>query len=389
MYGIDIIEVKRVKEIAEKHDGFLEKVFNKEEIERINKRKEPYERIAGMYAAKEAVSKAMGTGIGKTTFHDIKLKYDGDVPRAEACGKNFYLSISHEKNYAIAFAKLDEDKIELDKDIIKKLKRRDSDTHKGDYGKIAIIAGSLGMSGSAYLSSNAALKMGAGLVYNVVPEELLNIMSIKFVEPIAKSFKTIDAMIEFLKGMDSIAIGPGMGTDESAILKLKLAISFTDKKIVIDADGLNILSKNLKMLKEREEFTTVLTPHEGEFARLCHKSVEDIRENRLELSKEFAKKHKVILLLKGNKTIITDGQRVHINTTGNPGMATAGNGDVLTGIIATLLKSHDVFDAATIGAYIHGLSGDIFANKNSMTTLRARDLIDNLDEVFYEIEKLL
>lgn len=389
MYGIDIIEVKRIKEIVEKHDGFLKKVFDEEEIERINKRREPYERIAGMYAAKEAVSKAMGTGIGKTTFHDIKLKYDGNLPRAEVEGKKFYLSISHEKDYAIAFAKLDKEKVELDRDIIKKIKKRESDTHKGDYGKIAIIAGSLGMTGSAYLSSNAAMKMGAGLVYNIVPKELLNIMSIKFVEPIAKSFDDLEEMKEFLNGIDVIAVGPGMGQSDDAVEKLKLALSFRDKKIIVDADGLNILSKNLEMLKERKEFTTVLTPHEGEFARLCNKSLEEVRENRLELSKEFAQKHKVILLLKGNKTIITDGQRVHINTTGNPGMATAGSGDVLTGIISTLLKSHDAFDAAVIGAYIHGLSGDIFAKKNSMTTLRSRDLIENLDEVFREIEKLL
>lgn len=389
MQGIDIVEVRRIQKIVEKHPEFLQKVFNEEEIERIKKRRNPYERIAGMYAAKEAVSKAMATGIGKfLSFHDIKLKYDGELPRAEVREKNFRLTISHEKNYAIAFAEFVEDEVKIDTEIIGKIKKRSPNTHKGDYGKIAIIAGSLGMTGSAYLSTNAALKMGAGLVYNIVPREILDIMSIKYIEPIAKSFDELTDMEEFLKGIDVIAVGPGMGTGEEAKEKLKLALKFKDKKIVVDADGLNILSKDLELLKIRDEFTTVLTPHEGEFARLCKRSVEEVRENRIELAKEFAGENKVVLLLKGHETIITDGERVEINKTGNAGMATAGSGDVLTGIIATLLKTQDAFDAAIMGAYIHGLSGDIYAKKNSMTTLRARDLIEGLDEVFRETQKL-
>ncbi|MGI5948752.1 NAD(P)H-hydrate dehydratase [Peptoniphilus sp.] len=389
MQGIDIVEVRRIQKIVEKHPEFLQKVFNDEEIERIKKRKNPYERIAGMYAAKEAVSKAMTTGIGKfLSFHDIKLKYDGEVPRAEVGEKNFRLTISHEKNYAIAFAEYVEDEVKIEREIIGKIKMRSPNTHKGDYGKIAIIAGSLGMTGSAYLSSNAALKMGAGLVYNIVPREIMDIMSIKYIEPIVKSFDELDELEEFLKGIDTIAIGPGMGTGEEAVEKLKLALKFKDKKIVVDADGLNILSKDLELLKVRDEFTTVLTPHEGEFARLCKRSVEEVREGRIEFAKEFARKNRVVLLLKGHETIITDGERVEINKTGNAGMATAGSGDVLTGIIATLLKTQDAFDAARVGAYIHGLSGDIYAKKNSMTTLRARDLIEGLDEVFRETQKL-
>lgn len=388
MYGIDIVEVERIKNIVQKHPEFLPKVFTEEEIQRIQKRRTPYERIAGMYAAKEAVSKAIGTGIGKTTFHDIKLKYIEEVPHAEVKGEKYYLSISHEKNYAIAVAIYGDKKIEIEEEILKKFKKRNPYSHKGDFGKIAIIAGSLGMTGSAFLSTKAALKMGAGLVYNIVPEEILNIMSIKYVEPIAKSFEKLDDLKNFLQEIDVLAVGPGMGLDERAVQIFKTALS-VDKKIIVDADGLNIMSKNLEILQRRKEYTTVLTPHEGEFARLIDTEVSEIRKNRIKLSTEFAKKYKVVLLLKGHQTVITDGEKIHINQTGNPGMATAGSGDVLTGMISTLLKTQTTFDSALTGAYIHGLCGDLAAKRKSMTTIIARDLIEELDIVFKNIEKLL
>ena len=377
------------------HENFLAKIFNEDEIKRIEERKNPYERIAGMYAAKEAVAKAMTTGIGEISFHDIKIKYIENLPHAEVFGKKFYLSISHEKNYAVAVAKLCEgdfaeknfeERIILGDEIKALWKNRDEDTHKGDFGKIAIVGGSLGMTGSSYLSSNAALKAGAGLVYNIVPREIFDIMSIKFIEPIAKSFDDLDEMEKFLDGIDAIAMGPGMGLGEYAKGVFEKIIK-TEKNLLIDADGLNILSKNLNLLEERKDFTTILTPHEGEFARLTGLSLEEIKNNRERLAVDFAKKYKLILVLKGHKTIVTDGERVYINKTGNSGMASGGSGDVLTGIISAFMKNYDLFDAARLGVYVHGLSGDVFARKNSKTSLRARDLIENLGNVFKLMEK--
>lgn len=393
MIGIDIVEVNRIKKIINDHENFLTKVFNEDEIKRIEKRKNPYERIAGMYAAKEAVAKAMTTGIGKISFHDIKIKYIENLPHAEVFDKKFYLSISHEKNYAVAVAKLCEDspekildeKIILDEEIKSFWKNRDEDTHKGDFGKIAIVGGSLGMTGSSYLASNAALKAGAGLVYNIVPREIIDIMSIKFIEPIAKAFDDLDEMEKFLDGLDVIAMGPGMGLGEYAREVFGKIIN-TEKNLLIDADGLNILSKNLNLLEDRKSFTTILTPHEGEFARLTGLSLEEIKNNRKRLAVEFAEKYKVILVLKGHKTIVTDGEEVYVNKTGNSGMASAGSGDVLTGIISAFMKNYDLFDAARLGVYIHGLAGDIYASKNSKTSLRARDLIENLSTVFKYFE---
>lgn len=395
MLGIDIVEISRIKKLMDENENFLLKVFNEDEIERIKKRKEPYERAGGIFAAKEAVAKALGTGIGKISFKDIKIKYNEDSPYAEVFDMKFDLSISHERSYAVAVAKFDgenfmernyEEEIILDEEIKSLWKDRDDFGHKGDFGKIAIIGGSMGMTGSSYLSSNAALKAGAGLVYNIVPREIFDIMSIKYIEPIAKTFDDLEEMEKFLEGIDAVAMGPGMGLGAYGQEVFKKIIKI-EKNLLIDADGLNILSKNLNLLEERKDFTTILTPHEGEFARLTGLSLDEIKNNRKAVAEEFAKKYKVILVLKGHETIVTDGERTYTNRTGNSGMATGGSGDVLTGIISALMKNYNLFDAARLGVYIHGLSGDIYARKNSKTSLRARDLIESLDNVFNLIEK--
>ncbi|EFR32766.1 holo-[acyl-carrier-protein] synthase [Peptoniphilus harei ACS-146-V-Sch2b] len=395
MLGIDIVEISRIKKLMDENENFLLKVFNEDEIERIKKRKEPYERAGGVFAAKEAVAKALGTGIGKISFHDIKIKYNEDSPYAEVFDMKFDLSISHERSYAVAVAKFDgenfmkknyEEEIILDEEIKSLWKDRDDFGHKGDFGKIAIIGGSMGMTGSSYLASNAALKAGAGLVYNIVPREIFDIMSIKFIEPIAKTFDDLEEMEKFLEGIDAVAMGPGMGLGAYGKKVFEKIIKI-EKNLLIDADGLNILSKNLNLLEERKGFTTILTPHEGEFARLTGRSLEEIKNNRKTVAEEFAKKYKVILVLKGHETIVTDGERTYTNRTGNSGMATGGSGDVLTGIISALMKNYNLFDAARLGVYIHGLSGDIYARKNSKTSLRARDLMENLSAVFKLFEE--
>lgn len=395
MLGIDIVEISRIKKLMDENEDFLHKVFNEDEIERIKKRKEPYERAGGIFAAKEAVAKALGTGIGKISFKDIKIKYNEDSPYAEVFDMKFDLSISHERSYAVAVAKFDgenfmkknyEEEIILDEEIKSLWKDRDDFGHKGDFGKIAVIGGSMGMTGSSYLSSNAALKAGAGLVYNIVPREIFDIMSIKFIEPIAKTFDDLDEMEKLLEGIDVIGMGPGMGLGAYGKKVFERTIKI-EKNLLIDADGLNILSKNLNLLEERKDFSTILTPHEGEFARLTGLSLDEIKNNRKTVAEEFAKKYKIILVLKGHETIVTDGERTYTNRTGNSGMATGGSGDVLTGIISALMKNYNLFDAARLGVYVHGLSGDIYARKNSKTSLRARDLIDNLSAVFKLFEE--
>lgn len=266
------------------------------------------------------------------------------------------------------------------------LKKRDVDSHKGTYGKIGIIAGSKGMTGSAYLACTSALRTGSGLVYNVVPKDILDIMTIKYIEPIAKSFDNLNSMLEFLQNLSAICIGPGIGTQKEAEEILKVVLNL-EKPILIDADGINLLSKNLEILKSRTH-STIITPHTVEFSRLTGLSSSYINENRLESAKKFASKYNVILVLKGNQTIVTSKYATYINKTGNPGMATAGSGDVLSGIITSLLgRNIEPFDAAKLGVFIHGMAGDFAAEELSMDSMIASDIIKNLHKVF-KIEEL-
>ena len=372
MLGIDIVEISRIENIYNKFsDKFLKKIFNNIEIEILKKKNYNINSMAAMFACKEAVAKANETGIGDISFKDIKIFYKERSPYAKLFDQVYKLSISHDGGFAIAVA------IKI-KSSSHKLKR-DQNTHKGSYGRVAIFAGSKGMTGAAYLSTTAALRMGAGLVYNYVSEDIFDIMSIKYIEAIVKSYEDLD--YEFLEKIDAVALGMGLAKSDLAkdltekILKL-------DKNIVVDADGLNILAENLDLLKDRKEFSTILTPHPAEFQRLTGLSISEIEANKEEICRNFAKENKVILLLKGNKTLVTDSNKTYINKTGNAGMATAGSGDVLSGIIAALLaRGLDPYNAACVGAYIHGKAGDFASRKVGEEYMLARDIIKSLSSV--------
>lgn len=266
-----------------------------------------------------------------------------------------------------------------------KIEKRKSDTNKADYGRICLVGGSLGMAGSIYLASISALRAGAGLVYSVVPETIASIMQIKSLENIIKilpcekgklkedAYKILDSYIE---KMNVIAIGCGMGKDPRNI-KLIETVLKTDKALVIDADGLNSI-KDLKVLARTRDYMTVLTPHPLEFSRLTGYSVAEIKKNPRDIACKFSKENKVILVLKTNKTLVVRGNEVYVNTSGNPGMATAGSGDCLTGIIASLLHRKNPFEAAKLGVYVHGLAGDLAAKELGEEGMIAGDIIKYL-----------
>lgn len=268
-----------------------------------------------------------------------------------------------------------------------KLNKRDKKTHKGDYGRALIIGGSKGMVGSVYLSAIAALRTGSGLVFNIVPEEIREILEIKSVENIILSSKSIDGemdvssinqILKEQRKMDAIALGPGMGKLKKPKKWMEEFLFNIDKPLVIDADGLNNLAYNIEILKSLK-YDLVLTPHVLEFSRLTNYKVEYILKNREKLAKEFAEKYNVTLVLKGNKTIVTNGRNLYINETGNPGMATAGSGDVLTGIITSLIgQGYSSFLSAKYGVYIHGLAGDLAAEELSESGIIARDIIEKI-----------
>ena len=248
-----------------------------------------------------------------------------------------------------------------------------------------MIGGSRGMSGAPSLTGLGALRGGAGLVYVAVPSEILPIVAA--IEP---SYLTIPlatdeehgclsadglkGLRQACEGKDAIALGPGLGTSRGVTAIVAALIAELPQPMVVDADALNVLASQ-KPGFSKAAGPRILTPHPGEFARLIGSDIATVQSQRPKLAAEFAAAHGVIVLLKGQGTVITDGDRIAINRTGNPGMATGGSGDVLTGLIAALLaQGMQPFDAAQLGAHLHGLAGDLAASELSQPGLIASDL---------------
>ncbi len=271
----------------------------------------------------------------------------------------------------------------IDGSVIKNiLKDRDPFSHKGDYGHACLLAGSIGMMGAAVLAVKGCLRSGTGKVTVYIPDIGCDIMQISAPEAMTKiAGETFIAGAMDLQKFDSLGIGPGLGLNESHKDLLHNIFSSFQKPIVIDADALNIIAKNKDLLKMLPE-GSILTPHKIEFERLFGKTDSD--EKRRELAMEISHKHKIYIVLKGHHTSITTPEKnVWLNTTGNAGMATGGSGDVLTGILTGLLAQHySCLEACLLGVYLHGLAGDIAAEKFSQQSMIAGDIINCLGEAF-------
>jgi len=277
------------------------------------------------------------------------------------------------------------------------LLKRKSDTHKGDYGHILIIGGSLGLSGAVCLCARAALRSGAGLVTVGIPKSLNSIFEIKLTEAMslplvdqggALSQKAFSNIKRFLNKTDLIVLGPGAGLGVTTKKLIVRIVKEVDKPMVVDADALTALSSNLGALLNRKTKTIILTPHLGEFSRLVKLDVSKIKKNRKELVKKFSLRYNLTLVLKGSRTLVSNGQKTFENNTGNPGMATAGAGDVLSGVISGLLSQGiDSFEAAKLGVYLHGLSGDMAARDKTQNCLIASDIIDYLPSAIKRLLK--
>ena len=276
---------------------------------------------------------------------------------------------------------------------IPKLKPRAVDAHKGDFGRVYIIAGSIGMSGAAALAGLAALRAGAGLVRVATPKSVLPIVaSIEpsfTTVPLAEdsagriSAKAIDTILNLAGENDCLAFGPGVGVSNALCSVLETLIRQEQLRLIIDADGLNNLSR-IKDWPAVSRAKLILTPHPGEMKRLWSGLFRTtLPSDRQSQAAQLANKTGTIVVLKGKGTIVTDGKKLYVNKTGNPGMATAGSGDVLTGVIAALCgQGLDNFDAAVLGVYIHGLAGDIAAEKVGQVSLIATDIIRALSDAF-------
>jgi ADP-dependent NAD(P)H-hydrate dehydratase / NAD(P)H-hydrate epimerase len=277
---------------------------------------------------------------------------------------------------------------------IGKISPRKEDSHKGDYGRVLVVAGSRGMTGAACLCCMGALRAGSGLVKCAVPHALNTIMEIKLTEAMtlplpgnkdgtAFGTASLKGILSFSGECDVVAAGPGLGASG----EVKKLVSDMLKKItaplVLDADGLNAIAGKMSILKKRNA-ATVLTPHVGEMARMMKKDAELIGEQRLEMAKELASDTGCVVCLKGHKTVIAEASgRSFVNNTGNSGMATGGSGDVLTGIIASFIgQGLEPYSASVSAVYLHGLAGDIACQKKGAFSMIASDIIECLPEAF-------
>lgn len=277
------------------------------------------------------------------------------------------------------------------------LPSRPEDAHKGTFGRITLFGGSPGMSGALCLAGTAALRSGSGLVRTV---------SAQSTQPVIAAFEPClmtavlagdetglrpperSTVSMLLADQDAVGCGPGLGTSDGAVQLLRILLTDTAVPLILDADALNICARhNLLSWPQRRASQIVITPHPGEFARLTAVPVQEQQQRRLRLASEFARLHGIIVVLKGPRTIVTNGTRHYINETGNSGMATGGSGDVLTGIITSLTgQGIPAFESACHAVHVHGLAGDIAAARLTPRAMIASDLLQTLPEAWFARE---
>lgn len=280
---------------------------------------------------------------------------------------------------------------ELDSAVFRRLLQRPEQSHKYDFGHVLIIGGSPGMTGASLLAGKAALRSGAGLVTLAAQPQVADRLAGQVPELMTLAFDGLETLQQFVSACkaNTLVIGPGLmpGPDEASLLQWLL----TQKELtlVIDGGALTILSDYLDDLDSAACRALILTPHSGEFARLTGGSLPGERAPLKPIASQFAKQHKVIVVLKGNPTFVCDssGQLV-TNPTGNPGLATAGSGDVLSGIIGAMVaQGIEPYQAAVSGVYLHGLAGDLAAASLSQPAMMASDIIDYLPAAFRQVAK--
>ena len=267
--------------------------------------------------------------------------------------------------------------------VLQLLPDRNPESHKGDFGRILLLCGSRGYTGAAALAAMGALRSGAGLVYLGVPESIYAIEAEKLTEPVVfplhdeggcYAVSAAEQVRGLLPKIDAALIGCGMGKSDGALSVLKTVLEEFEGPAVVDADGINLLAEHKDILRGRKG-VTILTPHVGEFQRLTGTVISD----RVEDAKALSSQMGCIMVLKGHNTVITDGATTYINPTGNPGMAVGGSGDVLAGIIVSLLgQGLEPLEAAAAGTWLHGAAGDRCASEFGQYGMLPSDMIQQL-----------
>lgn len=264
---------------------------------------------------------------------------------------------------------------------------RKRDTHKGDYGRVLLICGSEGFSGAPSLVARAALRCGSGLIEVAVPRCIYPIVASRMEAPMVfpvpddgrgkMSLQALPVLLKKLARCDACLIGPGLGQSNELEELVQTLLQETKVPVVLDADGLNLISRHMDVLR-REEPAFVLTPHEGEFRRL----ISEPETDRISGAAQLAKRTGAVVLRKGHETVITDGTKHYVNRTGNPGMAVGGSGDVLAGILVSILgRGIPLLEAAAAAAWLHGTAGDICAGEMGQSAMSPVDLTECLCEL--------
>lgn len=358
-------------------------------IEAINNSKKPVVSVDIPTGINSDTGEIMGIAVRATATVTFAIPKRGHFlfPGSEYTGKLHVVDIS------IPVEAVEKESIYLqlitEEWIRKNISPRPPDSHKGTFGHVLVVAGSIGKGGAAIMTALSALRSGAGLVTLALPASVQSIMAGKSAEimtyPLPEtydktiSFTSIDTLLKLSKDKDVVAIGPGLTTNKDTVTVVRRIIKDTETPVVIDADGLNALVGHLDILKERK-YPTVLTPHPGEMGRLIGKTSADIQKDRIGFARTFAMNYNVYLVLKGAHTVIAEPSgKVYISIKGNPGMATAGTGDVLTGILAGMTaQRYDISRAIRVGVFIHGLAGDMAAKDLGTMGMIAGDLIDRI-----------
>ena len=278
------------------------------------------------------------------------------------------------------------------KDIYRKmLPDRPEDSNKGTYGRLLVIAGSKGMAGAAYLNAHAAYMTGAGLVRIYTSSDNREILQTLLPEAIVTTYEEYnkEELLSLLTWADSVCIGSGLGMSRLSEKILKTVIEYVKVPCLIDADGLNLLAENKNYLNQMAERRFVITPHMKEMSRLTGTPVEELKADRIQILKDFISRYRITCVLKDSRTLIASEEKgIRMNLTGNSAMAKAGSGDVLAGVISGwMVQGKEAEDAAELGTYIHGLSGDLAKFEKDVYSVMARDLIEYISKALMKLEE--
>lgn len=278
------------------------------------------------------------------------------------------------------------------KDIYRKmLPDRPEDSNKGTYGRLLVIAGSKGMAGAAYLNAHAAYMTGAGLVRIYTSSDNREILQTLLPEAIITTYEEYnkEELLSLLTWADSVCIGSGLGMSRLSEKILKTVIEYVKIPCLIDADGLNLLAENNNYLNQMAERRFVITPHMKEMSRLTSTPVEELKADRIQILKDFISRYRITCVLKDSRTLIASEEKgIRMNLTGNSAMAKAGSGDVLAGVISGwMVQGKEAEDAAELGTYIHGLSGDLAKFEKGVYSVIARDLIEYISKALMKLEE--